>query len=163
MPRAYLGLGSNVGNRREHLAFAVRELARYGSILARSPLLETDPIDCPGGERFLNACVCLDTPLAPRELLAAVIGIESARGRRRRFRNEPRMLDIDVLLIDDIVIREPEFTLPHPRMHTREFVLDPLASIAPEVVHPLLRLNVRELRGRLQEVTSETAFPLRSG
>ncbi len=101
----------------------------------------------------MNACVCLETVLDPRELLAAVLGIESARGRRRRLRNEPRVLDIDLLLVDDIVIREPGLTLPHPRMHNRRFVLDPLASVAPEVVHPLLRLNVRELRGRLHEVT----------
>ena len=153
MARAYLGLGSNVGNRREHLEFGLRELARYGSVIARSPLLETEPVASPGGGPFLNACVCLETVLDPRELLAAVLGIESARGRRRRLRNEPRVLDIDLLLVDDIVIREPGLTLPHPRMHNRRFVLDPLASVAPEVVHPLLRLNVRELRGRLHEVT----------
>lgn len=153
MPRAYLGLGSNRGNRREHLEFALRELARYGSVIARSPLLETEPVACPGGGPFLNACVCLETALDPRELLVAVLGIESARGRRRRLRNEPRVLDIDLLLVDDIVIREPGLTLPHPRMHDRKFVLDPLAAVAPEVVHPLLQLNVRELRGRLLETT----------
>ena len=119
--------------------------------MARSPLIETEPVDCPGGGVFLNACACLETSLDPRQLLATTLRIESARGRRRRFRNEPRVLDIDLLVVGDIVICEPALTLPHPRMHDRLFVLEPLAAVAPGLVHPLLGLEVRELLGRLQD------------
>lgn len=153
MARAYLGLGSNIGNRLEHLEFGLRELARCGSVLARSPVIETAAVDCLGGAAFLNACVCLDTALDPNALLATALRIESARGRRRRSRNEPRVLDIDLLLVDDMVVREPGLTLPHPRMQDRRFVLEPLAAVAPGVVHPLLGLDVRQLLGRLHEGT----------
>ena len=153
MARAYLGLGSNLGNRLGHLQFGLRELARCGSVLARSPVIETEPVDCPGGGAFLNACVCLDTALEPNALLATALRIERARGRRRRSRKEPRLLDIDLLLVDDIVICEPGLTLPHPRMQDRRFVLEPLAAVAPWVVHPLLGLEVRQLLGRLHEGT----------
>ena len=151
MARAYLGLGSNLGNRLGHLEFGLRELARCGSVLARSPVIETEPVDCPGGGAFLNACVCLDTALDPNALVATALRIERARGRRRRSRNEPRVLDIDLLMVDDMVTCEPGLTLPHPRMHDRRFVLEPLAAVAPGVVHPLLGLEVRELLGRLHD------------
>ena len=150
MARAYLGLGSNLGNRLEHLEFGLRELAGCGSVLARSPVIETEPVDCPGGGAFLNVCACLDTALDPHALLATALRVEIARGRRRRSRNESRVLDIDLLMVDDIVLCEPGLTLPHPRMHDRRFVLEPLAAVAPGVVHPLLGLEVRELLGRLE-------------
>ena len=152
MARAYLGLGSNVGNRREHIDYAVRALSRYGTVLARSPIIETEPVDCPSAELFLNACVCLETSLDPRKLLVAAMRIERARGRRRRTRNEPRVIDIDLLLVDDHEIQDAELTLPHPRMHVRQFVLEPMIAIAPEIVHPSLGKPVRELfyeRGRV--------------
>ena len=138
MARAYLGLGSNVGNRREHIEYAIRALSRFGTVLARSPLIETEPVDCPSGGLFLNACVCLETALDPRELLAAALRIERDRGRRKSIRNGPRVIDIDLLLVGDIEIREAELLLPHPRMHERQFVLEPMTAIAPEIVHPTL-------------------------
>lgn len=145
MPRAYLGLGSNLGDRRAHIEYALRKLARHGTVVSRSPLIETEPVDCPAGGKFLNACVCLDTGLSPRALLAAVLRIERRRGRRRGMRNEPRKLDIDLLLVDDIVMTEADLTLPHPRMHMRRFVLEPLAVIAPGLVHPALETPLSEL------------------
>ncbi len=145
MARAYLGLGSNIGNRRAHIEYAVRKLARQGTLEARSPLIETEPVDCPSGGMFLNACVCLATGLSPRELLAAAMQIESSRGRRRRQRNEPRVLDIDLLLFDDVVMTEAELKLPHPRMHKRRFVLEPMVMIAPHIVHPSLGRTLSEL------------------
>ena len=145
MARAYLGLGSNVGNRRQHIDYAVRALSRYGTVLARSAIVETEPVDCPSGGLFLNACVCLETALDPRELLAAAMRIERARGRRRETRNEPRVIDIDLLLVDDNEIQDAELTLPHPRMHERQFVLEPMMAIAPGIVHPSLGRPVREL------------------
>ena len=149
MARAYLGLGSNLGPRSEHIRYAVRALARCGVVLARSPLLETQPVDCPGGGVFRNACVAIETSLEPRELLNAILSIESARDRQRLMRNAPRTLDIDLLLYGNRVIEQPGLTVPHPRMHERSFVLDPLVTVAPQAVHPVLHLSVREMRHRL--------------
>ena len=155
MARAYLGLGSNVGQRLEHLQFALCELAKHGTVLARSHLIETEPLDCPAGGRFLNACVCLETELDAKGLLAVAMGIESARGRKRRIRNEPRSLDIDLLLMDDQSIAGKGLTIPHPRMHDRLFVLEPLAAIAAYRIHPVLSVTVRELLARLGSATAE--------
>ena len=149
MARAYLGLGSNLGPRTEHIRFAVRELARIGVVLARSPLLETQPVDCPGGGLFRNACVSFESSLEPRELLNAILAIETARDRQRHVRNAPRTLDIDLLLYGNRIIRQPGLAVPHPRMHERSFVLDPLVTIAPQAVHPVLQLSVSEMRLRL--------------
>ncbi len=161
MARAYLGLGSNVGNRREHLEYAIRELAQHGTVLARSPLIETEPVDCPSGGMFLNGCTCLETALDPWELLAVSMGIESARGRERRIRNEPRVLDIDLLLIDNQVIAKEGLMVPHPKMHERRFVLEPLAMIAPQAIHPGCSLTIRELLERLSSaVPDDVTFGL---
>lgn len=149
MARAYLGLGSNLGNRAGHLAYAIRELARCGTVLSRSPILETEPVDCPEGGPFLNACICLETAFDPRGLLDAAMRIERGRGRGRPHRNAPRSLDVDLLVFGQEILRDPDLTLPHPRMHSRRFVLDPLASVAPALVHPVLGVSVSELRARL--------------
>ena len=149
MPRALLGLGSNLGNRAERILSAVREISRYGTVISRSPLIETDPVDCPGGGPFLNACVGLETLLEPRNLLAAISAIEHAGGRQRSIPNAPRTLDIDLLLFGERTLQEPTLTIPHPRMHERRFVLDPLVTVAPNAIHPVLRSTVRELRHRL--------------
>lgn len=159
MRRAYFGLGSNLGDRRAHLLHALRELARLGTLLARSPLVETEPVACPGGGLFLNACTCLETALGPRDLLAAALRIERAMGRRRGSRNGPRTLDIDLLLLGDLVLAEPGLALPHPRMHQRAFVLGPLAAIAPDTVHPGLSQPVRVLLGQLQGRSRATPAP----
>ncbi len=145
MARFYLGLGSNIGDRARHLEYALRALSRHGTVLARSPLVETEPVDCPAGGLFLNACLCLATRQDPEEVLAAAMRIESDRGRRRSVRNEPRSLDIDILLVDDRTIDSPRLVVPHPRMCQRRFVLQPLAAIAPGVVHPERMLTIREL------------------
>ena len=160
MARVYLGLGSNVGRRREHLEFALRELARHGTVLARSPLIETEPVDCPAGGRFLNACVCLETALDAKGLLALAMGIESARGRKRRIRNEPRPLDIDLLLMGDQSFDTKALAVPHPRMHERQFVLEPLAAIAPQLVHPTLSVSVTGLLERLVSPASNVRTDL---
>lgn len=145
MARAYLGLGSNLGNRFEHIEWAVQALARHGTVLARSPLIETEPVDCFEGGRFVNACLCLDTQLGAVALLEASMKIEQARGRTRNSRNAPRTLDVDLLLVDDKTVTGPALTIPHPRMHKRRFVLEPLAAIAPGITHPVLGLTARGL------------------
>jgi len=153
--RAYLGLGSNLGDRNGHLGFALARLSQVGTVVARAPVIETDPVDCPGGGMFLNTCVCLETALEPPELLSAATQIERQRGRSRTTRNEPRVLDIDILLYDDLVLCEQALQIPHPRMHERAFVLEPLAEIAPNVVHPSFNATVRRLLVGLTSAASK--------
>lgn len=132
MPRAYLGLGSNLGDRVRYLREAVASLT---GVAAVSPLYETDPLGGPESQGpYLNLVVALDTDLAPRDLLAVCHRLEAAAGRVRDERWGPRTLDVDVLLFDGVVSDDPELTLPHPRMWQRRFVLAPLADIAPDLV-----------------------------
>ena len=155
MARAYLGLGSNLGDRNGHLRFALARLSRIGTVRARAPVIEADPVDCPTGGMFLNTCVCLETALEPLELLSVAAQIEQQRGRIRTKRNEPRVLDIDILLYDDLVLCEQDLQIPHPRMHERGFVLEPLAEIAPNLVHPSFNLTVRNLLAGLKSAAAK--------
>lgn len=134
MTRAFLSLGSNLGDRRKQLAEAVGSLG--SSVRAVSPVYETDPVGGPDQGRFLNLVVELSTDLSPRELLAVCHRLESAAGRVRQERWGPRSLDVDIVWIDGVTIDEPDLQIPHPRMHERRFVLAPLADLAPELVDP---------------------------
>lgn len=135
MPTAYLALGSNLGDRRAHLAAAVHGLASLpaSTLLATSPVYETAPVGPPGQGPYYNLAVALHTTLPPLALLDLALALELARGRQRRERWGPRTLDIDLLLYDDLVLTLPQLTLPHPRLHQRPFVLAPLAQIAPHL------------------------------
>ena len=134
MTRAFLSLGSNVGDRRHFLEEAVASLG--GSVKAVSPVYETDPVGGPDQERFLNIVVELDTRLDPRELLAVCHRLESAAGRVRVEHWGPRTLDVDIVWVDGVQLDEPDLQVPHPRMNQRRFVLAPLADLAPELVPP---------------------------
>ncbi|MBU0637535.1 MAG: 2-amino-4-hydroxy-6-hydroxymethyldihydropteridine diphosphokinase [Planctomycetes bacterium] len=128
----YVALGSNQGPRAEHLRSALHELEERGDIrvLRCSSLHETAPVGGPAGQRdYLNAVAELQTALSPRDLLARLQQIEQRHGRRRTVRNGPRTLDLDLLLYDDEVIDEPDLTVPHPRMWTRSFVMEPLREV----------------------------------
>jgi 2-amino-4-hydroxy-6-hydroxymethyldihydropteridine diphosphokinase len=130
--RAFLALGSNLGDRRAYLKSA---LERLPDVVAVSHLYETDPVGGPPGQgAFLNCVVELHTARSPRELLAEAQAAEAAAERVRRERWGPRTLDVDVLLVGDEVVDEPDLTVPHPRMWERGFVLVPLADLAPELV-----------------------------
>lgn len=135
--RAFLALGSNLGDREAHIRAAVEALP---DVVAVSPIYETDPVGGPDGQGpFLNAVVELDTALSPRELLDWCRRCEAAAGRVRTERWGPRTLDVDVLLVGDLVVDEPDLQVPHPRMWERDFVLRPLADLAPELTarnHP---------------------------
>ena len=130
--RAFLALGSNLGDRERYIRDAVAALP---DVVALSPIYETDPVGGPDGQGpFLNAVVELDTDLSPRELLEWCRRLEAAAGRVRTEHWGPRTLDVDVLLVGDLVVDEPDLVVPHPRMWERDFVLKPLADLAPEVV-----------------------------
>lgn len=133
MPRrAFLGLGSNLGDRWGNLRQAV---ARLPDVVAVSPVYETEPVGGPGGQPpYLNLVVELGTERSPRELLALAGRLEEAAGRVRLEHHGPRTLDVDVLLVGDLAVDEPDLVVPHPRMYERRFVLAPLADLAPELV-----------------------------
>ena len=135
--RAFVGLGSNLGDRRAFLAAAVDGLRRGGDVLAVSPLYETEPVGGPAGQgAYLNAVVELFTRDTPRGLLGRCHALEEAAGRVRAERWGPRTLDADLLYVEGCEVDEPDLTVPHPRLWERRFVLAPLADLAPDLVPP---------------------------
>jgi 2-amino-4-hydroxy-6-hydroxymethyldihydropteridine diphosphokinase len=145
MATAYIGLGSNLGDRMTMLRMAIQRLETLGRIAGVSRLYETAPVGYLEQPPFLNAVVALDTALTPADLLGALLGIERDLGRVRFYPNAPRTLDLDLLMVDDVIFDTTELTLPHPRLHERAFVLVPLAEIAPELVHPGTGKTIQEL------------------
>ena len=133
MTRAFLGLGSNVGDREGFLREAVASLEDVG-LKAVSPVYETDPVGGPEQGAFLNLVVELDTELSARELLAVCRRLEAAADRVREVRWGPRTLDVDVLWIDGVTVDEDDLVVPHPRLWERRFVLAPLRDLAPDLV-----------------------------
>ncbi len=150
MLRAYIGLGSNLGNRRRYLERALARLdAEAGiDVVAVSSVRETDPVGYLEQPRFLNAVAALETTLSPRELLDALLGVEGSLGRQRAGpRFGPRTIDLDLLLYGDEQVDEGALTVPHPRLAERRFVLEPLAELAPDLALPDGR-RVRDLLGQ---------------
>ena len=155
MNSAYVALGSNKGRRQAALRAALARLAGLPGtrVVAVADFRETEPVGAPpDSPKFINSVAALETVLGPRELLDGLLSIEAALGRDRRLepKNGPRTVDLDLLLYDDLVLREPDLQLPHPQMHQRAFVLGPLAQIAPEARHPVLRATIAELLAKLQ-------------
>jgi 2-amino-4-hydroxy-6-hydroxymethyldihydropteridine diphosphokinase len=149
---AYLSLGSNLGDRVANLRASITRLVSAGRVTNVSSLYETEPMELREQPWFVNCVVELETQLGPQELLAAIQKVEAELGRTREIPKGPRTIDIDILLIDSVVIEEPDLQVPHPTMHKRRFVLEPLAEIAPELCHPVLKKAAREL---LQDLGSE--------
>ena len=151
MNRVAIALGSNVGDRESHLAFAVRRLADTFTNLRASRWHDTLPVGVGPQGNFLNGAVAAETDLTPREVLDLLLAIERERGRLRPFEGAPRTLDLDLVLYDSEVIDEPGLRVPHPRFRERAFVLDPLAEVASDWVDPESGVTVGELRRRLHE------------
>jgi 2-amino-4-hydroxy-6-hydroxymethyldihydropteridine diphosphokinase len=152
----YLSLGSNVGDRAAELRDALSRLSAIGRVTAVSSFYETEPVEFAEQPWFLNCVAALETTHAPHQLLAAILGIEEKMGRRRVQKKGPRVIDIDILLYDDAVVHgektnSSELTIPHPTMQQRRFVLEPLAEIAPKLLHPALKKTIRELLDALPE------------
>lgn len=146
----YLSLGSNLGDRAATLVRAKEMLRDLGSITATSSLYETQPVEVEDSQPwYLNCVLAIDTVLTPEQLLAGAQAVELALGRRRSIRNAPRTLDIDILLFGDAVVMTPGLSIPHPGLAHRRFVLQPLAEIAPNLHHPILKKTIRELLAAL--------------
>ncbi|MGD0791042.1 MAG: 2-amino-4-hydroxy-6-hydroxymethyldihydropteridine diphosphokinase [Terriglobales bacterium] len=146
---AYLSLGSNLGDRAANLRVAVAQLDVAGRLLAVSALYETQPLDVPDQPWFLNCVAAIETDKTPRELLQLALRVEAAMGRLRLRDKGARKIDIDVVLFGDCVVDELGLKIPHPAMHQRRFVLEPLVEIAPEARHPELGKTARELLAAL--------------
>ncbi|MFA5259791.1 MAG: 2-amino-4-hydroxy-6-hydroxymethyldihydropteridine diphosphokinase [Candidatus Omnitrophota bacterium] len=138
MATVFLGVGSNLGDRRKTIEQALKTLTEKGMIIIRvSSIIETEPEGGPPQGKFLNSVVQIETQLSPGELLQCVKTIEQALGRTPSVRNGPRIIDIDILLYDDIECHSPGLDIPHPRMTSRSFVMIPLAEIAPDLARRL--------------------------
>jgi 2-amino-4-hydroxy-6-hydroxymethyldihydropteridine diphosphokinase len=151
---AHLGLGTNLGDRRQNLTDAVRLLTQCGSVglcgVAR--IYETSPIGGPPGQTdYYNTVIAVASKFEAPTLLSHILGVERSMGRVRNGVNGPRNIDIDLLVMGDEVFDSPQLSLPHPRFHLRRFVLAPLAELAPDLRHPLLNKSVRELLDELPE------------
>jgi 2-amino-4-hydroxy-6-hydroxymethyldihydropteridine diphosphokinase len=145
-----IALGSNLGDRQQHLAFAHARLANVLAGLHLSPVIETAPVDVPDTQgAFLNQAATGLTTLDPETLLRALQAIELDAGRARPFPNAARTLDLDLVLYGDVVMTGADLTVPHPRFRERRFVLEPLAMVAPDLRDPVSGLTVAELLARL--------------
>ena len=153
MKRAFIGVGSNMGDRAGNCLEAFRRLGRLPeTVLAgHSELYLTQPQGKEDQEWFVNGVALLETGLTAGELLDRLMDVEQAMGRVRNERWGPRVVDLDILLYGNGVIREPGLTVPHPRMHERRFVLVPMVQMAPDLAHPVLGLSMRELLGQLPD------------
>lgn len=147
----YLSVGSNLGDRAANLTAAVERLTILGTIKAVSSFYETEPVDFAAQPWFLNCAVALETDLMPRQLLARIQSIEQQMGRRRTHVNikGPRLIDLDILLFGRAIVDLPNLVIPHPALHERRFVLEPLVEIAPDVRHPVFKRTMRQLRDDL--------------
>ncbi len=151
--KVYLGLGSNQGNRAEILAEAIKELEAFGQIIAQSSFIETEPFGFVSSLLFLNAVVCLETDLSAYALLKETQAIEKAFGRQQKSKDgiySDRPLDIDILFYGSELIKNSELIVPHKELHKRLFVLEPLAEIAPKLIHPVLNKSIEELYKKLK-------------
>lgn len=141
MKIVFLGIGTNMGNRESNLDHALGKIEEYiGPVLKSSAIYETEPWGFRAKGEFLNLVVKTDTELSPHDLLEKILNIETLLGRvRKKKRYSSRIIDIDILLYDDLIIHDPDLKIPHPLLHERKFVLVPLCEIAPTLVHPVLR------------------------
>ena len=147
---AYLGLGSNLGNREENIGHALAMLAGEVSLEAVSSIYETEPVGYREQPLFLNLVCRIATALSPEELLGLAKDVEAGMGRVASFVNAPRPIDIDIIVYGNVIMETQELTIPHPRLKERAFVLVPLSEIAPDLVIPGLDITVAQLAGDVE-------------
>ncbi|MEI8084884.1 MAG: 2-amino-4-hydroxy-6-hydroxymethyldihydropteridine diphosphokinase [Paludibacter sp.] len=148
MSLVYLGLGTNLGNKVQNLQFAINNISQeLGKLLVQSTFYASKPWGFESKNDFLNAVILIETPLTPKELLTKTQELELRQGRTIKTNKEfkDRIIDIDILLYDNIILNEPRLKIPHQLMHLRDFVLIPLLEIAPNLIHPVLMKTIQEL------------------
>jgi len=150
MSEVWLGLGSNLGDKRAHIQLALDRIAGACRLIEVSPLYKTEPVGFKDQDWFLNCAAKIVAEQRPRPLLELLKNIEQQLGRTERIENGPRTIDLDILLYDGLVVKESGLVIPHPRMHERLFVLAPLREIAPALVHPVFGKTIAELAGSLR-------------
>lgn len=150
----YLALGTNLGDKEQNIEAAIEQIKfRIGEIIALSSLYETQPVGFDSENSFLNAACHVSTKLLPLEVLQYIQEIEQELGRKSKSVNEiysDRIIDIDLLLFDNEIIEYPHLIVPHPHLHERDFVLRPLAEIAPDVYHPILKESILKLKNKIE-------------
>ena len=151
---AYIGVGSNVGDRKANCRKAFELLADTGRVISVSSLYCTEPVGYKEQEDFINAVVSIETDLSARELLDACRAIEGRLRRKRTLRWGPRTIDLDILLYGEHMMNQPDLVIPHPLMAMRKFVLAPLAEIAPEMMHPVLHKTAKQLLRELKDTST---------
>ena len=151
MHQIYLALGSNIENRKQHIETAIVLLCEKVRGITIAPLYETKPRYFEDQNNFLNTVLRGYTDLEPRELLQFTKAVQKEVGRVERFRNGPREIDIDILFYDNVVYKDEELEIPHPRLQERDFVLQPFSDINPDFSHPVLKKTIRELLASLPE------------
>jgi 2-amino-4-hydroxy-6-hydroxymethyldihydropteridine diphosphokinase len=144
---AYIGIGSNMGDKVLNCKNAIEEMNRLPgcTVTASSSFYKTEPVGMENQDWYINCVSQLNTSLDPFQLIKALLSIEQAMGRRRKKRWESRIIDLDILLFGREIIQSPDLVIPHPLMHKRRFVLEPLAQLAPELLHPVLTITIRRL------------------
>jgi len=154
MSIAYIGLGSNIGNKSENILHALNLLNQNHDIkiIKISSFYETEPIGYEDQDWFINAVAELETYISPKRLLGILLGIEQEMGRKREIKWGPRIIDLDLLLYNELCLNKPDLIIPHPRMHERAFVLVPLAEIAENAIHPVFNQSIKEILDRLDSV-----------
>ena len=162
MHLAYIGFGSNIGDRLAHIQNAIQTLSKTEGITLQkiSSLYKTDPVGYEAQAQFLNGVAAIHTTLSPLSLLHTLKDIETAIGRKHRIRWGPREIDLDILIYGDLCLQTEKLVVPHPEMHLRGFVLVPLAEIAPDLVHPVFQVSIQTLLNRFEDdkTVSESRF-----
>ena len=160
MERAYIGIGSNLGDRFQHCRAALEKIEKLAGcrVEAHSNWYLTKPVGVQNQDWYVNGVVSVSTTLTPQALLADLLAIEADMGRIRKSKWEPRIIDIDILLYGEKVIDEVHLKIPHPLMHLRRFVLVPLVQLDPGLVHPVMGLSMIELLEKIPQ-ENQTVYP----
>jgi 2-amino-4-hydroxy-6-hydroxymethyldihydropteridine diphosphokinase len=148
---AYLSLGSNLGDRLDNLQAALDSLTEAGVVMATSSFYETEPVELTNQPWFLNCVAALATEQSPQSVLSSILSVEQKMGRVRLKNKGPRIIDIDIVLFGDRVLDKATLQIPHPALHKRRFVLEPLVEIAPLAFHPTLKKTAQELLAALPD------------
>ncbi len=145
----YIALGSNLGDREDNLRKALDEISGFAEIKQKSKIIETEPEGYKEQNFFLNMVIAVQTNLTAFELLEKLQETEQKMGRIRKIKNGPRTIDLDILFFNDETIKTPDLEIPHPRLHKRVFVLNPMNEVAPEIIHPILKKSIKTLKNEL--------------